>query len=757
MNKPVSILYVDDNPLDRELVRDALEREHGGFELIEAASATEFETSLAQGGFDLVLSDFNILGFEGLQVLEAVHKSDPHLPVIIVTGTGSEEVAAQAIKDGAADYVIKTPKHIQHLPHTIHVVLETKRLEDERQQAEEALQKSQEGYRRLHESMRDCFVQVKMKGEIIDVNPAFQEMLGYSKEDLLRLSNVDITPQQWHKLEQEIIDTQVLPVGYSDVYEKEYIKKDGSVFPIEIRTFLLRDDNGLPSGMWAIVRDITERKRVEQNLRESQQYNRMLFETSPTGLYLCRMDGFFVDCNEAYAKIIGYSIAETITLSFWDITPEKYTALEHVQLDSLNATGRYGPYEKEYIHKDGHLVPVQLTGLIIEKGGEKFIWSSAEDITERKQSEEKILVHLRRLNALHKVDLTIAGMIDIRVTLDTFLQETVSQLKVDAARIFLLSSDAHTLTCAASTGFLGRGMFQPDSALGEDFAGRIALERQPIQISDLSKTVPALARDHLFIREGFGFYMGLPLIAKGKVRGVFEIFNRSLLEPDADWQDFLQTLAGQATIAIDNNQLFDSLQRASMDLSIAYDDTIVGWSKALDLRDRETEGHSQRVAKMTFRMANAMRFNDADLVQLRRGALLHDIGKMGIPDSILAKPGPLSDEEWLIMRKHPVFAYEMLSPINYLRPAVEIPYCHHEKWDGTGYPRGLKGEQIPLSARLFAVVDVWDALRSDRPYRQRWPEDKVFEYIRKESGSHFDPKAVEIFFRVMSEKEYMPD
>lgn len=178
------------------------------------------------------------------------------------------------------------------------------------------------------------------------------------------------------------------------------------------------------------------------------------------------------------------------------------------------------------------------------------------------------------------------------------------------------------------------------------------------------------------------------------------------------------------------------------------DATIEGWSRALDLRDKETEGHSQRVTELTLRLARSMGISEAELVHVRRGALLHDIGKMGIPDNILLKPDPLTEEEWEIMRLHPVLAYDMLSPIDYLRPALDIPYCHHEKWDGTGYPNGLKGEQILLAARIFAVVDVWDALRSERPYRPGWPENKVIEYIREQAGKHFDPTVVEVFLKM---------
>jgi putative nucleotidyltransferase with HDIG domain len=171
----------------------------------------------------------------------------------------------------------------------------------------------------------------------------------------------------------------------------------------------------------------------------------------------------------------------------------------------------------------------------------------------------------------------------------------------------------------------------------------------------------------------------------------------------------------------------------------------------LDLRDKETEGHSRRVTEMTTRLAQDLGMTNGEIGHLRRGALLHDIGKMGIPDSILLKPGPLSDEEWEIMRQHPIYAYELLLPINFLRPALDIPYCHHEKWDGTGYPRGLKGEEIPIEGRIFGIVDVWDALISERPYRPAWQHEKAIDDIKEQSGKHFDPKVVEAFLNLMKD------
>jgi HD-GYP domain-containing protein (c-di-GMP phosphodiesterase class II) len=190
-----------------------------------------------------------------------------------------------------------------------------------------------------------------------------------------------------------------------------------------------------------------------------------------------------------------------------------------------------------------------------------------------------------------------------------------------------------------------------------------------------------------------------------------------------------------------------------LELTLAYDSSIEGWARALDLRDKDTEGHSRRVTDMTLKMAQKKGVNDSDLIHIKRGALLHDIGKMGIPDHILLKPGPLTKEEWEIMKRHPVYAHELLSPILYLRPAIEIPYCHHEKWDGSGYPRGLKGTGIPLAARIFTVVDVWDALSSDRPYGKRWEEAKVFDHIRSLKGSNFEPQMVDLFFDCIKDKK----
>jgi putative nucleotidyltransferase with HDIG domain len=238
----------------------------------------------------------------------------------------------------------------------------------------------------------------------------------------------------------------------------------------------------------------------------------------------------------------------------------------------------------------------------------------------------------------------------------------------------------------------------------------------------------------------------VPLQLKDDLIGVLYVDNRAhagiFRENDLE---LISAFADQAAVAIDSARMFEDLQESHRELEMAYQATLEGWVRALDLRDKETEGHTQRVTILTYRLARSMGVSDRDLVHITRGALLHDIGKMAIPDGILLKPGQLTEEERELIQKHPVYAYEMLRPIDFLVPAIDIPYCHHEKWDGSGYPRGLKQEEIPFAARIFPVIDVWDALTSDRPYRKAMPNDEVRRLIQADSGKHFDPLVVEAF------------
>jgi len=369
-----------------------------------------------------------------------------------------------------------------------------------------------------------------------------------------------------------------------------------------------------------------------------------------------------------------------------------------------------------------------------------------KEVAARRKAEHEAQTRLQYLATLHNIDLMITSSLDLKVTMTIFLEQIMPQLNIDAAAVLLLNQYTQTLEYATGAAFSSMAIEKASVRLGsDDPAARAALEKKLIQIEDVMDPKIKFDRSGPFAREKFQGYCAIPLVAKGQVKGVLEVFRVSGTSPDREWIEFLQALAVQAAIAIDNATLFNELQATNTELIIAYDSTIEGWGHALELRDQETEGHTRRVTDMTVHVARIFGIGEKDIVHIRRGALLHDIGKMGIPDSILMKNGPLTPEEEELMQKHPVYAFELLSPIAYLRPALDIPYCHHEKWDGSGYPRALKGEQIPLAARIFAMSDIWDALISRRRYHQAWPREKVVDHIRSLSGKHFDPDLVDVF------------
>ncbi|HEU4365593.1 MAG TPA: HD domain-containing phosphohydrolase [Candidatus Krumholzibacteria bacterium] len=395
--------------------------------------------------------------------------------------------------------------------------------------------------------------------------------------------------------------------------------------------------------------------------------------------------------------------------------------------------------ENEFVYPDGSAGWFELSVHPVPEG----IFIASLDISDRKRAEMNMQRQLGRLQTLRAIDLAILNTTDMAVTLRTILEEARNRLQADGADIRLFNAETLMLRVVAVA---GRPTPAPGAGvrLGQGIAGTAARERRTIAISDTATDAPLA---ELSARAVYA----APLVAKGNLIGVLSLYFNAPFDGDSEWLDFLETVAGQTSMAVENATMYDELQRSHMDLRLAYDTTIEGWSRALDLRDKETEGHTQRVTELTLRLARRAGMSEAELVDVRRGALLHDIGKMGVPDHILLKPDKLTDDEWRLMKQHPTYAYELLKPIEYLRGALDIPLCHHEKWDGSGYPRGLKGAHIPLAARIFAVVDVWDAIRSDRPYRSGWSEERALEFINSVSGTHLDPDAVDLFMRVHAE------
>lgn len=458
----------------------------------------------------------------------------------------------------------------------------------------------------------------------------------------------------------------------------------------------------------------------------------------------------FVSVNQAFLRAIGLDEARVIGKYVHEIMPP---ALHELIFENYRKAIREGvavSWERTLQQKNNekhNLISVR--AVYNQRGVCTHLVGTAFDITERKQNEEKLQRYVNYLLALREVDRTITSSWDVQTTLNVLVAHAINLLNVDAASILLVDSATEELWAAASGGFRSTAVQTARVKISESYAGKALLERRVIQLPNLESDPHNLFSTGFLKADGFISYYAVPLIAKNKALGTLEVFNRSLIERDEEWFDFLTTLAGQAAIAIDNATLLENLESSAIQLKQAYDATIEGWSLAMDLRDKETEGHTRRVADLTLKLAQALGVPETELIHIRRGALLHDIGKMGVPDDILLKPSKLTKTEMMKMQKHPQFAYEMLSSIRYLKPAITIPYCHHEKWDGSGYPRGLRGEKIPLAARIFSVADVWDALTNDRPYRKGWPKEKAQAYIKEQSGKHFDPRVVKKFLEII--------
>ena len=367
-------------------------------------------------------------------------------------------------------------------------------------------------------------------------------------------------------------------------------------------------------------------------------------------VFITDYDGVIEYVNPAFERLTGYTKDESIGQTPRILKSGKHTLDEYKQLWETIRAGKVLQGTVVNRKKNGELFYEEkiISPLRDEQGNITHFVSTGRDITERKRAEERIQTQLKRLAALREIDMAITGSLDLQLTLNVVLEQTTTQLGIDAASVLLLNPHSQTLTYAAGRGFRTDALQHTRLRLGEGFAGRAVLERQLIHIPDLRGRKTDFLRSPYFSAEGFVAYYVVPLIAKGEVKGVLEVFHRALYEADDEWRAFLETLAGQAAITLDNAMLFNDLQRSNTDLTLAYDATIEGWSHALDLRDKETEGHTQRVTELTERLARTMGLSEAELVHIRRGALLHDIGKMGVPDHILLKPDKLTGEEWAL-------------------------------------------------------------------------------------------------------------
>jgi len=727
--------------------RDQFAREEGRFRAIVDNGFDSVTILDRQGGITFQSRSVrHILGWEpgemlGRSAFELVHPED-----LGAVGAAFEDRAAgrgvgEALefrarhRDGSWRWVEVVASGLVDMNGLAGIVLNTRDVSD-RHRTEERL-------RVLSDAVEQSPVSVLItdpSGRIVYVNPAFTHITGYAPHEVLGrnprilksgLMGAEVYQALW----------QALTRGESWKGELLNRRKNGELFWEWAVISAVRDAQGRTTHFLAVKEDITARKRSEQEAQASGELLRALFDSSPAAIVVTDRDARVRLWNRAAHAVFGWKAAEVVGRPLPYLPPGEAQEARRL-VDLVHSGGSVSDVECQRIRKDGTPLDVSLSAAPLRgpRGELAGAVGILTDISDRRRSEEQVRLQLRRLSALHTVDLAIASTTSVHVALGIVVDLARRELEVDAAEVLLWSPDQSALQPAIADALAGPA--RGPSSLGSTLATRAIHDGRMCACGPECGAGPC-PTCALRLQAGLAGCRALPLAARGQVLGALVVCHAEPREWDPASLEFLETLAGQAAIAIASATLYDDLRRANSELQEAYEATIEGWSRAMDLRDRETEGHSQRVAEMTLRLAARMGVPEAEQVHMRRGALLHDIGKMGVPDSILLKAGTLTDDEWEIMRMHPVYACSMLGQIEFLRPALDIPLCHHEKWDGTGYPRGLAGEEIPLAARIFAVADVWDALRSDRPYRAAWPERDVLEHIQSLAGTHFDPRVVE--------------
>lgn len=539
-------------------------------------------------------------------------------------------------------------------------------------------------------------------------NPIAEQMSGITHEEVQKLGLEEVIkivfrshPDMAESQTQIVRDA--LETGKSSLFDNPVIaemsRPDG-IHYVEQKAFPVVIKGEKYIGFTA--QDITEKVLAQKKLQESEEKFRQAFNSNPNSININRLeDGLYVSTNLGFQRILGYSPEDfvgktSLGLNIWVNPDDRLKIIEAIKKD-----GFVTDFEAKFRTKDGHIRDGLMSAAVININGAPHIISITQDITDYKQA----------MAALFKSEREYHQLVEK-------LPEITYKINSDGKFEFI-SPQVESLF-GYSADELSNVTFS-DFVHPEDLDAALKVVRNAIFESKNNSEIEFRAIDK-----------------EGRYKWVFVRFN---VDNTGNGPCITGVLSDITPRKESEARIMDLLVK----LHEERKGVVRGWSEALDLRDEETKGHSERVTKMTLALANHFNISGDELDKYEDGALLHDIGKMGVPDAILRKAGPLSDDEWKIMRLHPVFAHNFLEKNHFDGPSIDIPHYHHEKWDGTGYPNHLSGEQIPLAARIFSVVDVWDALTSDRPYRRAWEKERVAAYLREESGKSFDPKVVEIF------------
>ena len=770
----IRVLLIEDNEDDALIIREILAQATGApFDLEWADRLATGLARLAKGGIDVVLTDLGLPDSQGLDTCTTVHAQAPDVPIVVLTGLEDTGLAVQAVQAGAQDYLVKGQIDSNLLVRAMRYAIERQQLLVElEQKTQELLQASETRFRTIIEKNADGIVIVDGNGMVRFLNPAAEDLFGRQAEDLVG----------------ELFG---FPMVGRETTEVQIIRRGGETAVAEMRVVETEWEGEF--GYLASLRDITERVQRERELEAIVTVATAL-RAAPT-----RAEMFPVILDEVLTLLQGGGAALTMRdpatgetvielgRGGWaDWTGVRLAPGEGVS-GHVIATGR--PYISDDARNDPLVARPDLIGdlhatacvpLIAQEQTIGAVWvghqtaiskdevrlltavaAMTANAIQRAGLFEQLERRVSELAILYEMDRRMAASLHVRDIQDFAVQSIPRVIGAEACSLLLWDEWEKALIVRAGEGwpteYVGKARYRQ----GEGLVGWVFLERRAANVPDVSadpRWQSKYREDEKLPSGRARCALAVPLILGKKTLGVLSVVNKIPLPTPAGVEGpgvsafteadeaILTSVAGQMAVALENARLYEDVR----DLSIA---TIRSLATAIDARDPYTRGHSEGVTRLAVQLARELGWDGADLEMLEFAALLHDVGKIAVPDAILRKPGPLTSEEWDVMHRHPYYSRQIVAPVEPLRRLTPWMYHHHERWDGTGYPDGLKGDAIPLAARIIAVADVWDALRSDRPYRKAWPEEKAWEHIREQAGKHFDPRVVEVFLELLRGNE----
>jgi len=576
-----------------------------------------------------------------------------------------------------------------------------------RQKTEETLRVQDATLRRLTNYMTDMVAEMTMDGKYLYASPSYYTVLGYKPEELANINAFSLIYPEDLPFVQDSIK-KVMETNLPTRARYRIKHADGHLVWLESNGRYLVDESKDSKTLIFSTREITRQKQAEDDNLASERKFRSIIEAIPLGIHIYSSnendDLIFTGFNPAANRILGLEHDQFLGEKIQDAFPG---LVGTDTIEQYNRVARKGEMwsNDQLFYLDGKITGAfEVHAFQISPGNMVALFS---DITAEKQAQEALRLSEEKFSTAFR---TSPDSININRMTDGMYMD------------------------------INTGFTQMTGFTREDVIGKTSVEIDIwVNLADRVRLVEGLKRD--------GIYRNLQADFRAKDGHIIHgLMSASIIMVNGE--ECLLNITRDISERIRSEK---ALIEAHTHLEKAYDATLHGWARALEMREHETADHSRRVVEITERIAREMGLREEELLNIKRGALLHDIGKIGVPDNILLKPGPLTSDEWAIMRQHPEFAYRMLKDIDYLQSAIEIPYGHHERWDGSGYPRGLAGTDIPLAARIFSVVDVWDALLSDRPYRPAWDQKTVLNYLQEQSGKQFDPAVVEIIIRLLSD------